>query len=89
LNFFVARKVEGDESIVISHIEKIGYQYLKRQFLFDVILVLPLGTIGLYYHPEFKYLYLIKGLRIKAFFKFFKQSFYMPQIREHFRKKLE
>ena len=77
LNFFLALKVKGDESDYILHIEKIGINYLKTNFLRDLLLTLPLGMVS-YFIPRLKILYLVKSVRIERFFKFFKPSFFMP-----------
>ena len=87
LNFFLALKVKGDEADYVTHFEKIGLNYLKTNFLRDLLLTTPLGMVS-YVFPKLKILYLIKAVRIERFFKFFKPSFFMPQIRKYYSKKL-
>jgi hypothetical protein len=78
LNFFVAQKVEGDESDYVMHIEKIGLKYIYGKFIFDFIVLLPLGMLGSLYSRKLYLLHLIKVERVNRFVRFFKPSFYMP-----------
>ena len=78
LNFFVAQKVEGNEEDYILHLEKIGLKYLKSKFIFEFIILLPLGFIGSFYDKKLSLLHLIKFCRVNRFIKFFKPSFFMP-----------
>ena len=88
MNFFVARKVEGDESDFIVHIEKLGLMYLKERFGFKLVVLAPLGFIFEKYNRNLKLLHLIKLLRVESFFKFFQPSFFGPIIRNYYSNKL-
>lgn len=88
LNFFVARKVEGDESDFIVHIEKLGLMFLKERFGFKLVVLAPLGFIFERYDRNLKLLHLIKLLRAESFLKFFQPSFFGPIIRNYYSNKL-
>jgi hypothetical protein len=80
--------VEGDEADYVMHIEKIGSKYLHGKFIFDFIVLLPLGFLGSIYNKSYGLLHLIKAARVNRFLRFFKPSFYMPQIRRYYQNKL-
>ena len=88
MNFFVARKVEGDESDFIVHIEKLGLLYLKESFGVKLVVLAPLGFVFEPYNRSLKLLHLIKLQRVESFFKFFQPSFFGPIIRNYYRIKL-
>ena len=60
MNFFVARKVEGDEADFIVHIEKLGQLYVKEKFFIKLIVLCPFGFIFEKYNRNLKLLHLIK-----------------------------
>jgi hypothetical protein len=82
--------VEGDEADYVIHIEKIGLKYLQGKFIFDFIVLLPLGFLGTNFtnNQSLELLHLIKAARVNRFLRFFKPSFYMPQIRRYYQNKL-
>ena len=64
INFLLATKVEGDEEIYVLDPQHIAINYIKGNFLIDLILTLPLGFLGDVIHPSFKLLHMIKAYRI-------------------------
>lgn len=87
VNFLVDYKPEGEEN-KIKDLNKIGIRYLKGQFLYDFIPLIPLQALSLRGQKE-RLFFVIKIIRLLNGFKIFQVAKIMKVIKSHYQKKLD
>lgn len=90
VNFFVEKKIDRHDQLYIEkNLKKIALIYLKTNFLFDFVTILPLWEICYKRFDKYEYLLLIKTLRIKNGLAAINASIYINTLRKLSMKKIE
>lgn len=83
INFFLERQVDSAEQIVVERrVSKIAMIYIRSDFLFDLITILPLWEACYKRIRNYEYFLLIRTLRIKNGIKAINANLYIDTLRE-------
>lgn len=89
VNFILGIEKEGEKDEFVNDPTHIRKLYMSGSFMEDIFLTMPLGFIGGFLISQLEILHIIKVLRLKNISDVLSPPFYMPHIRNFYRKRLQ